>query len=200
MSNTQTVSINEVEITGRIVGKREKGKDTVSITLISYNGRDTYPKFLCRKELLPEIAEQPHIKLHIKGHLESYNKKTPKGWIRQQRIVADEVNREETLTEKKFGAKGRFYKRAECFVNIKGKIRSVIDDGDWYRYLIEVDNDHISRHPSVLKVSMKKIDRQPLVINGDTVCCVCTVATNKKGEKGHERFYEDIIVLDITVL
>lgn len=186
--------INEFEATGRIVSMKKYGNNSTLITLFINNptGRDAYPQFVCENKLLPQNLKH-HTNVFIKGSVSVYplydqHTGEKKYW---QRFSVSHMERAKTLTELKFGVKGKF--AAESYMNIylKGEIKEINTNKDWYNYLIFTGTHSLT-------VGMRKLERHLSLKEGDTICCVCKVSTIEKETKGQTVRFENILVTDLA--
>ena len=183
-------NVNEFVITGRIINSRKRNNGSTTITVISRNGGDIYVHIQCRKGMLPEFENRTHVK--VEGHIETANHMdSNKNLQHTQTFVADNVILDQTMSEDRFGIRGKFYLPPSCTIYLKGRINKVLDSGNWIRYQIE---DGMGNY---IRSSMKKLDRQPEINPGDEVCIVGSLSTNRKEIKGRKATFEDIIVMDI---
>lgn len=194
MGNKDNI-INKIVASGRVVSLNEKN-GTCYITIASKNGRDIYPKFVCSKDIVPELPT--HARVKIEGHVESGTKKNKdnKQWLMSQKFIADKVSLDTTMTEEAFGIKGKFFAPPEVNIYLKGTIIGITDDTDWFRYTIKIEGSEDKK--TTVRVSMKKLDRHPDVKEGDNVCAICAVTTPKKQVNGRICYFEDILVSDLV--
>lgn len=198
MNKEQTLTVNEIETTGRIISESKQKNGTTVITVYSDNGKGIYPKFVCRGNVLPEHGERARVK--IKAHIEMHPVRIQGEWVKRQQFYADEITLEDTMTQTKFGIKGKFFSKPHTILYLMGKVQYVKKDGEWYRYIIEVDTDRKDRNSSDIHVSMRKTDRHPDVKEGMRICCVCNLSTPKKEINEKVQYFEDIIISDIAIV
>ncbi len=190
MFDREQQHVNFVEAYGRLVSERNTPAGKI-ITIFSHSGREIYPKFYCPKGVM--LALMPHSEIHVKGHIEL--RRRP-GEIPRQVFVADEIERPMTLTEEIFGEPGRFFPRPSSVVYLKGTLVSAKIEGDWHRYVIQTETSKGRTVP--VRVSMRKLEKDPDYKKGDSLCCVCVITTRIKEVSGQKRYFEDILVSDIA--
>lgn len=184
--------INRVEITGRIVGNTERPDGSRYITLYSTSGKkETYPSFVCPREKYKEI--KMHTRVLVIGHVVSYIQKKDNKNIRVQRIIADSICPDKTLTEEIFGVKGKFYEPFKSNYYAKGIVTKIIDDNDYLQYIVSVPEGE--RNRTVL-LRMKKPDRLPPIKKGSVACFVCNIMAKQKIKNENTNYFQDFIVQD----
>lgn len=192
-------NVNQVDAEGRIVSIRPRKDGITSVmTIISKNGRDIFPRFICPSK---EISGYKiHDRVQIKGHIHTYPLVVDKKYRMQQEFIADSIIPAETLSDQVFGVKGKFFAQMKCDVYVKGIVASVKTDGEWYRYTVEVPSDQKNGYADKIYMSMKKIDRHPVINKGDTICSICGVSTPVKTIDDKNKYFEDLIVSDIAIV
>lgn len=186
---------NKVVIRGRLVNVRDGENGDEILVIASRNHKDIFPRvhlkpgnqFICR----------PHSRVYVEGHLETISFKLDdedEFWVNDQIIVGDTVRLEPTLCEDVFGAKGRFFAEPNTEIYLKGRIKNIEQEGDYFRYVIKIDDGNS------IRVSMRKLERHPIISIGDTVGCVCTMRTPKKEYEDKIVYFEDINVSDLCVI
>ncbi len=190
-------AVNEIVASGRIITIKERKNGDKIVTLITKNGRDVFLRFVCSKGVLPELNDHAHVQ--ITGHVISVAYRDDnKKFHQDQSFVADEIIPSPTLTEKKFGVKGKFFAYPECAAYLKGTVKKVLDEGEWVRLILHIDEERKDRKPATVRLSMKKLSRQPELKKGDTICAVCTVTTPKKMIDGKATYFEDLLISDLA--
>ena len=189
-------STNELTLTGRIIAERTAKSGAKIITVASKNGEDVILHITCPKDMdVPEHRARVAVKAQIVPHLtedRGNGKKLEIEW----RAVS--IERRKTLTEEKFGVKGKFYSFPSCSVCFTGKISKIKEETDWVRYSIILDSNGANSIP--ITASMKKIDRMPAINDGDHVGIVGSLATPMKMIDGKKVCFENIMVDDIAVI
>lgn len=190
--------INEIILSGRLIGIKENKDGSCFLKIISNSGNDIYPSFLYMDKLASTYKLRD--KVDIKGHV-SYAKTTTNGNINYvQRLIADSVEKTKTLVEERFGpqAHGKFFKKPNCVLNISGKVINVAESktGGWQKFNIET-TDPVLQKPVKLFLNMKEIDRPKKISAGDEICAVCGLATPKKFLNGQNVYFENINIYDI---
>lgn len=190
--------VNKVLTTGRVISIRNVSKSRCIVTVISRNGRDIYPRFLCDISKMPPL--QTHARVRVEGHIEShrYKDKEDGKWKVEQRIVADIIEPAVTITEEYFGEIGKFFAPLSTIVFIKGVVTDVKKSENWYKYNINVSEDE--KQPLTIQVSMKELDRHPDIKKHDTVCAVCGMSTQQKVFGDTTYSYENMVVSDIAIV
>ena len=195
----EDTAINKVIANGRLITKGERPNGDVYVTLLSRNGRDLFMRFICTKDMVADIPLRAHVT--ITGFIRSYEYKDKKDGKTKfyQTFVADKVEQDMTLIEKEFGPqyKGKFYAEPSCAIYLKGTVLNIRDEGTWIRYLISTEDHNRPGKNSIIRLSMRKLDRQPDIQKNDTVLAVCSASTTKKEINGKTEYFEDIIISDI---
>lgn len=189
--------VNEIVATGRLITKTEKSGGGAQITIVSKSGKNpSFLKFTFDHADLSGIPIRSKVK--VKGYVRSYTYPDQTAGRRPfyQALIGTEIAKERTLTEERFGVEGRFSKEPHCEVYLKGIIRHVIDEGEWVRYLLYTDGAAENRRESTIRLSMKKLDRQPAYKKGDVICAVCGISTKRKQVNGRNEDFEDIMIYD----
>ena len=188
---------NQVYARGRLISTRERKDGTVVIVVRSVNGkRDIFPRFYCTKDKLPKLSN--HAQVEITGHFESSRFRNDEGKMEtSQRLIADEIIPARTMTEVKFGVKGKFFYPPEVTALIQGTVTSVKDEGGWYRYIIDITN---GSRKNTIRVSMKELERMPVITKGTNICAVCVMSTPMKVLEGDKNYFEDVIITDLAVI
>ena len=191
-------SVNEIDVVGRLIARNEKKNGDTYITVLSKNGTDIYVHFLCPKGVMPECRMRKHIK--VKGYTSSHSYVDQNGKNRfAQTFIAEAVSIVKTRAEEKFGVQGIFFPELTCNIYMKGILRNIIDEPSWVRLLIETDIGMSDRRSSSVRLSMKRIDRQPKLKKGDVICITGSLSTPEKEIDGKITHFEDIIVTDIGI-
>ena len=186
---------NRFELSCRIINMVKHDNGTGFIRGYIKNGIDVYPGIFIPKKAFVDLKY--HSRVHIIGHINSrYITKNGKR-RKVQQLIADKIEYEPTLTEKVFGEKGKFFEAQYIKIMLKGKIKDIIEENNWYRYKINVSD---TEREKILIVNMKKLERHPKVKVGDTVCMVCAYSTPKKVINEEDVVYEDIIVSDLAIV
>ncbi len=194
----ENVSINEIRVLGRLISLHANNDGSAIITVLTRNGKDVFIRFYCAPGKLPELER--HARICVIGHVNCFSRRTDAGYRNVQQFVADKVYKDTTMTEKKYGVAGRFFAPFSCEIYIKGVVRSVTSSGnDWLAYNVEVDGDKDDMRPSVVKLNMKKVDRQPEINAGDVIYTVCSLSTPKKVLDGETVYFSNIVISDIAV-
>lgn len=190
--------VNKVLTTGRVISIRNMSKSRCIVTVLSRNGRDIYPRFLCDISKIPPL--QTHARVMVEGHFESYRYKDKEDgkWKVEQRIIADSIEPAITITEEYFGEVGKFFAPLASSVFIKGVVTDVKKTDNWYKYNIDVSED--DSQPLTIQVSMKELDRHPDIKKYDTICAVCGISTPQKVFDNITYNYENIVVSDVAVI
>lgn len=190
--------VNKVVTTGRVISIRNVSKSKCIVTVISRNGRDIYPRFLCDISKIPPL--QTHARVQVEGYIESHRYKDNEDgkWKVEQRIVADSIEPAVTITEEYFGKTGKFFAPFNTTVFIKGVVTDVKKSDNWYKYNINVSEDE--QLPLTIQVSMKELERHPNIKKHDTVCTVCGISTPQKVFGDTTYNYENIVVSDIAIV
>lgn len=185
---------NEIEATGKVVAINDDSQ-WCSVRMVTKNGKiDTYPLFQCKKKMLAGLKLKDRIK--IKGHVSVFYLDRNGSTQRRQCFVADSISKLTTMCEEKFGVKGKFYQDPSVELCLSGKFKSqdIRDDG-WMSM-----NLQISDNPKdVVRINMKKLDRQPQIKKDEMVYVNCGVSTVNKQFGDKKMHYENIIVRDIAV-
>lgn len=190
-----TKNINEFEMSCRVINMVKHEGGTGFIRGYIKDGIDIYPGVYIPKNVYKEFNH--HSRVHIKGHLQTRTVKKDGQYRKIQQLVADSLVSEPTLTEKYFGCKGKFFSPSFIRICLQGTVVKVVDNGNWYRYKIDVsDNDK----SNVIVINMKKLERHLDVKAGDKICAVCTYTTPKKYINEEDVVYEDIIVSDLSIV
>ncbi len=190
-------TVNEIELTGRLVKERIRQDGTAVVTMFSRCGRDVFLRFYCPAGTLP--PHKQHAMLRIKGHMrirKSSDEDT--GFV--QGFVADEVSPQPTLAEERFGVRGRFFREPECRIYLKGEVRKVAESKGYLRIHMAVREGAEGGRMITVLVNMKRLERQPEIRPGDTICAVCAASTPEGEKNGERKYWEDVIVSDIAVL
>ena len=189
--------INEFTVTGRIIKKKEKENGDVRITVASRNGKDDiFPHILCPKGLLPKCDNRVHVK--ISGHITA----STAVWGNEQKLqytqtlIADNITVDQTISEEKFGVRGRFYPRPAFELCLKGTVHSAREENGWMRYQVELPSRGDNK--TLIRLSMNKLERQPDLKKGDEIYAVCGLTTPKKIINGKSVTFEDLIVIDMA--
>ena len=192
------IRANEFIITGRIINRRDRNNGDSLITIASRNGKDVYPKVLCPKGMLPEKTDD---RVHVKatGHIIAKTHINEDKRVQyDQTLVADSIALDQTIAEARFGKRGIFFPEPSCKIYLGGRVRSSMDDGGWIRLQIEV-NEPREEDGMLIRMSMKKLERQPRISYGDNVCVAASLSTPKKRIGGRNVYFEDILVEDIAI-
>lgn len=196
MSEVKT--INHVTAIGRLIGINAKENQT-SIILHSKNGRDIYPRFIVPPTIsLADISIRS--KIVVEGHIERTEKKYHDELIINQYFVADSIHEAKTLLETVLDEKGIFFEAPSVKIALCGEVITITDEEDWIRFSVKVDYDNDERKSTVVRVSMKKSDRLPVIERHDMVAMFCYLGTAKKVINGKTKYYEDIMCVDIAKL
>ncbi len=196
MSNTETK--NEVFITGRVIAIHNNANGAVRLTVLTRNGKDVYAKCYCPNGVPSDINVRSRV--CINGHIDAYMRRDSGGVYRSvQQVVVDRIYKDSTIVEQKFGVKGHFYNPFQCEISLKGKVVSFQDQGQWFNMTLEVDGDNNDRRKHNVRLGMRKIDRQPVINEGDTVYAVCSLSTPKKEVDDRTIEFTNIVVSDIAV-
>lgn len=192
----KTVS-NKVIVSGRLITERERKGGGKIVTIVSKNGKDVFLRFQVKSnDIIPPHKEHAHVK--IVGHIESHTyRDTDKKFKQLQNFIADEITLSKTMTEEIFGVKGKFFDYPSCVAYIKGEIKKVTDEDQWVRIVLAVDPDD-KQHNTSIRLSMRKLERQPELKKGDKICVVCSINTPRKEVNGKEMYFEDLNISDIA--
>ena len=189
--------VGEIKASGRVVSERLNSKGQKIITIISKNTDDVYLRFYCDPEIVPPHNFHQH--MTVEGHIEpTVYKDEEKKFRLTFHFVADKIEVSRTLTEERFGVKGKFFEYPNCRVNICGVIQNVTQNKDWIKILVRIKGKNQKGASNVL-ISMKKLERQPVLDKGRTIYAVCNVFSPKKEVRGKMEYFEDIIVSDIAI-
>lgn len=195
---TKSSTVNEIVVSGRAITTKETKNSEATITIVSKCGNNSsYIHFRCNKDIIPSYKHRAHVT--VRGHVRSLRFKDGDRKRTGQVFVADEINTSRTLTDEKFGIKGRFFDDPQSKAYIKGVVKRIVDDGDWLRVSVEVDRDINNRNASTVLMSMKKLDRQPKINIGDVLCVVAGIVTHKKTVEGKNIYFEDLVVQDFAI-
>ena len=190
-----TENINKFEMSCRVISMVKHDGGTGFIRGYIKDGIDIYPGVYIPKSVYREFSH--HSRVRIKGHLQTRTVKKDGQYRKIQQLVADSLISEPTLTEEHFGCKGKFFGPSFIRICLQGTVVKVIDNGNWYRYKINVSNNDKS---NIVVINMKKLERHLNVKVGDKICAVCTYATPKKYINEEDVVYEDIIVSDLSIV
>lgn len=187
--------VNEFVIRGKVLLIR--GNDNhPSLRVLSKSGKkETFPLVFCSQKLLKKRGIKPGMHVEAKGVIRTYYvKKEDGGMSRRQAFHATDIKQDKTLCAEKFNIEGKFYSDFAANVYIKGAFLSqdVRDDG-WMSILIRTSDNSMD----VVKVNMRKLDRQPKYKKNDPICIVGTISTVNKEFGNNRMHYENIIVNDI---
>lgn len=188
--------INEVIATGKVVSITP-GTHRSSVRIVTKNGNiDTYPLFFCNAEQCSNLRVGDHVR--VRGCVEVYFKKSASGEIqRRQCFVATKIEKALTMCEEKFGVKGKFWESPTNAIYISGELKSQsVRADDWMSLNLQVSESD----RDVVKINMKKLDRQPEINKGDVVCIRGGISTVNKSFGDKKMHFENIIVSDIGVI
>lgn len=189
---------NEIVVRGRIIKETTTKNGTTIITVVTKSGSlDVFLRFVCKNVEVPAHTKRAHVV--VTGHAIGYLHRNSEGKTEyEQYLVADDVQLENTMLQDAFGVQGKFFPTPSVSYYITGKLVAIFEDGDWYRYVVEMDSQDGSNRRSRVRMNMKKLDRHPELEKGDIVCAIATISSPKKVIDGKTRYFEDVIISDLA--
>ena len=194
-------SINEVNAVGRII---ETGMDQyghAAITVAIRGKRLAFLNFAIKDGLDPDLGVGDSVR--IKGHCKAYRgySQTRQGMANIQYFVADEIEREVSEMEKRFGIAGRF-PPSHCRAYFAGEVMSsfVTRDPQWGKITVKVDGQGDDPNPSFIQLSYRNSWNFPPFDyeRGDKVCIVASISTPQKELNGVQVKFENFVIEDIV--
>lgn len=190
---------NDFSVAGKVITERPFDEGHVLLTLISKNsGRVIFPIILCKKETVPEYTLH-NTYLEVSGYAKGYYVDTKNGKTLVPRLTGTSVKYAETILEKEFGEKGRFYEVEPGILRISGKIDEIKDDSLYSRYVIITEEPETKERIPV-RIDWRKTYKHPEFKEGDEIRAVCQISTPKKTIGTEERIYLNFNVIDMDYL
>ena len=163
---------NQVFLSGIITNIKKIDNEDSMVTMYFKDEQERFPKFICKTQLLDNIAIRDYIVAigYICG-ISSEESST--------RIYATSIERPKTMIEEHFpGVKGNFYYPGKAEIILSGILTSVKKEEKWERYKVltydglgEETTINCSRYAGKREYSFKE---------GDRICLIAKISTPKK--------------------
>lgn len=189
---------NEVIAVGRVTSIKQSTSGKTVLTIVTQNGKnDVYIPFICPDGIPAGVGHRSHAT--VVGHVESVTFHPEENKTRHElRFVADHIEPSKTLAESAFGTKGKFFPAPTCSVAVAGTIKTIVDEKEWLRIMLEVDIGN--GRTTYIRTSMKRLERQPDLKEGDEIGIVGSLTSPRKTRDGKTQIYLDIVVSDLAKL
>lgn len=187
--------VNEIMVDGRVVYIGFRG-NRAFFTMYVKKDREYYPQFFCDKKTAESLVLRERYVVY--GHAKIFIFRKDEKTAPSQVLIADKVEKKPTLTEKRFGVRGKFFSGFDATAYFTGTIRNVRSEGAWTRLSLDLEAPENVR--SRIQLSMKNTRKGTELKDGDHVCCVCNLETKERIFDGERKKYIDFLVQDVAVI